>query len=217
MRAICALLLFVGQEYHNGVTRAYQETGRVRQKERTRKALVAATRELLRQGVTPSVEQVADAAGMSRTTAYRYFPSQAALLAATFPQLESGSLLGDDPPADVRKRVALFARAMTELILRNETEMRAMLRLSLDPHVDLHDVALRQGRRTRWVADALEPLRETLAADELDRLTLAIASAAGIEAFVWLVDVGGVSRARAVEVVRSTCTALLEQALAPRA
>lgn len=193
---------------------SYQETGRVRQKARTREALVAATRGLLREGVTPSVEQAADAAGVSRTTAYRYFASQAALLAATFPQLESDSLLGDDPPAGVRERVALFANAMTELILQNEPEMRAMLRLSLDPQVALDEVALRQGRRTQWVADALEPLRGKLPAGELERLTLAIASAAGIEAFVWLVDVGRVSRSAAVEVVRSTCAALLEQALA---
>jgi len=78
--------------------------------------------------------------------------SQRALLAATFPQLEGGSLLGDHPPADVRVRVALFAEKMTESILANEAEMRAMLRLSLDPQVPLHEVALRQGRRTMWVA-----------------------------------------------------------------
>ena len=136
-----------------------QEAGRVRQKARTRDALVAATRQLLQGGVTPSVEQAADAARVSRTTAYRYFPSQRALLAATFPHLEGGSLLGDHPPADVRARVALFAEKMTQSILANEAEMRAMLRLSLDPQVPLHEVALRQGRRQIWVADALAPLR----------------------------------------------------------
>ena len=40
------------QEVHEG--------GRVRQKARTRDALVAATRQLLRDGVTPTVEQAAD-------------------------------------------------------------------------------------------------------------------------------------------------------------
>src|ERR1039457_2228238 len=115
-----------------------QGRGRVRQKARTRDALVAATRQLLKEGVTPSVEQAADAARVSRTTAYRYFPSQRVLLAATFPQLEGGSLLGDNPPADVRARVALFAEKMTESILANEAGMRALLRLSLDPQVPLH-------------------------------------------------------------------------------
>lgn len=190
-----------------------QEGGRVRQKARTRDALVAATRQLLRDGVTPSVEQAADVACVSRTTAYRYFSSQRALLAATFPQLEDGSLLGDHPPADVRARVALFTEKMTQSILANEAEMRAMLRLSLDPWVPLHEVALRQGRRTVWVADALAPLRGSLTKSRFERLTLAIAATAGIESFVWLVDVGGVDRGTAAAVIKSSCSALLEHEL----
>src|SRR5215472_16462241 len=190
-----------------------QEGGRVRQKARTRDALVAATRQLLRDGVTPSVEQAADAARVSRTTAYRYFPSQRALLAAAFPQLDDHSLLGDQPPADVRERVALFAEKMTESILANEAEMRAMLRLSLDPQVPLHAVALRQGRRTIWVADALAPLHCSLTRPRFEQLTLAIAATAGIESFVWLVDVGGVDRTTAAAILKSTCTALLEHEL----
>src|SRR4051794_3576256 len=39
---------------------SYQTTGRTRQKARTRAALVAATRELLAEEVTPTVEQAAD-------------------------------------------------------------------------------------------------------------------------------------------------------------
>lgn len=183
------------------------------QKARTRDALVAATRELLRDGMTPSVEQAADAARVSRTTAYRYFSSQRELLAATFPHLEGGTLLGDNPPADVRARVALFAEKMTESILANEAEMRAMLRISLDPRVPLHEVALRQGRRQLWVADALAPLRASLPSARFESLTLAIAATAGIESFVWLVDVGGVDPERAAAVIRSNCAALLEHEL----
>jgi AcrR family transcriptional regulator len=190
-----------------------QGHGRVLQKARTRDALIAATRQLLRDGMTPSVEQAADAARVSRTTAYRYFPSQRALLAATFPQLDGGSLLGDHPPANVRARVALFAEKMTESILANEAEMRAMLRLSLDPQVPANEVALRQGRRTVWVADALAPLRDSLTKSRFEQLTLAIAATAGIESFVWLTDVGGADRATAAAVLRSNCSALLEHEL----
>jgi AcrR family transcriptional regulator len=189
------------------------EKGRVLQKARTRDALVAATRALLRDGVTPSVEQAADAARVSRTTAYRYFSSQRELLAATFPHLEGGTLLGDNPPADVRARVALFAEKMTESILANEAEMRAMLRLSLDPQVPQREVALRGGRRQLWVADALAPLRFSLPSSRFERLTLAIAATAGIESFVWLVDVGGVDRETAAAVIKSNCAALLEHEL----
>ena len=61
------------------------ETGRVHQKARTRQALVRAARQLLVEGTTPTVEQTAAAASISRATAYRYFPNQRALLVATYP------------------------------------------------------------------------------------------------------------------------------------
>lgn len=189
--------------------------GRERQKERTRQALIVATRTLLRRGVTPSVEQAADAALVSRTTAYRYFPSQRALLIAAYPQLDRESLLGDDPPADVRERVERVAAAMVRLVLENEPEMRAMLRLSLEHGLTgVDEPVLRKGRRTGWVADALTPLEGRLADVELERLTLAIAAAVGIEPFVWLVDVAELSPRRAAEVMRSSCVALLDAALA---
>ena len=51
------------------------------QKERTRWHLLQAARDLRSAGHVPSVADVADATGISRTTAYRYFPTQEALLA----------------------------------------------------------------------------------------------------------------------------------------
>ena len=63
----------------------YLESGRTRQKQRTRDQLIAAARELITAGDTPRVEEVAEAAGISRPTAYRYFASQAELLAAALP------------------------------------------------------------------------------------------------------------------------------------
>ena len=57
-----------------------EESGRYRQKRRTRAAIVAATSELLRSGVTPSVGEIADAADVSRRTVYSYFPTLEQLL-----------------------------------------------------------------------------------------------------------------------------------------
>jgi AcrR family transcriptional regulator len=70
----------------------YARTGRVHQKQRTRDALVAAGRALVADGVTPTVEMAAERARISRTSAYRYFPSQAALLAAAHPEITTVSL-----------------------------------------------------------------------------------------------------------------------------
>ena len=63
----------------------YEAQGRVDQKRRTRAALVDAARELVALGETPTVEAAAEAASISRTTAYRYFSNQRALLVAAHP------------------------------------------------------------------------------------------------------------------------------------
>jgi hypothetical protein len=49
---------------------------------------------------------------------------------------------------------------------------------------------------------------------EVRRLAVAIRSAAGIEALVWLTDIAGLSRKQAVEVMRGSARALLRSALA---
>ncbi|MGH7668804.1 MAG: TetR family transcriptional regulator, partial [Gemmatimonadaceae bacterium] len=46
------------------------------QRRRTRLALLAAAARLIAAGAAPSVAEVADAADVSRRTAYRYFPTQ---------------------------------------------------------------------------------------------------------------------------------------------
>ena len=49
---------------------------------RTRKLMLETAVALMQAGQTPSVSDVAEAAEVSRATAYRYFPSQAALVHA---------------------------------------------------------------------------------------------------------------------------------------
>src|SRR4051794_31071304 len=90
----------------------YERTGRTRQKARTREALIRATRTFLTEGVIPTVEEAADAAEVSRTTAYRYFANQRALLVAAFPEIAATSLLPDPAPQDPMARVEALAEAL---------------------------------------------------------------------------------------------------------
>lgn len=193
---------------------SYEDVGRTAQKARTRAALVAAARELLARGVTPAVEDVAEAASISRATAYRYFPNQHELLVAAHPEVEAPSLLGPDPPADVAARLDAVVVGLGEIFLASEQSYRAMLRLSLENGGDRGELVLRKGRRYLWIEDALEPLRDRLAPPELERLVHAIAIVVGIEALVTLVDLGHLSRERALEVTRWSAQALLGAALA---
>jgi len=196
----------------------YELTGRTRQKARTRAALVDATRELLAEGMAPTVEQAAERAAVSRTTAYRYFPNQRALLIASYPELDMPSLLEADAPADAGERLELVTGSIARQVLEHEPELRAMLRLSLEfPPPDKDALPLRQGRMIGWLEDALAPLRGSLPAAELHRLALAIRATLGIEALVWLTDVAGLSRDEAADLMRSSARTLLRSALAEAA
>lgn len=193
---------------------SYVKTGRQKQKERTRATLVDAARKLLARGLTPTVEEAAEAASISRATAYRYFPSRRELLVAAHPEVETASLLGPEPTIDPSARLDAVVIGLSEIFLGAEASYRSMLRMSLDPDPATRgDLSLRQGRRFLWIEDALDPVRETLTQGQFERLVNAIAASIGIEALVALVDLGGLTPAEAVEVMRWSAQALFKGAL----
>jgi AcrR family transcriptional regulator len=196
------------------VSISYELSGRTRQKERTRGALVTAARELVAQGRTPTVDEAATKASVSRTTAYRYFSNQRALLVAAHPEIEARSLLPETAPSEVAARLDAVVTAFLHIIVDTETQQRTMLRLSLDPDPSHRgELPLRKGRAIGWIGEALSPLRGLMSERELRRLILAIRSSAGIEALVWLTDIAGLSRKEAVQVMRWSASALLRSAL----
>src|SRR5438445_13712761 len=85
---------------------SYELSGRTRQKQRTRGALVGAARELVARGKTPTVDAAATIASISRTTAYRYRPNERAVLVAAHPESEALSLLPEPAPSAVAARRA---------------------------------------------------------------------------------------------------------------
>jgi AcrR family transcriptional regulator len=191
----------------------YQSGGRTGQKQRTFQILVAAAREAVAAGHTPTVDDTAAAAGVARSTAYRYFPGQRELLAAAHPETARESLLPPDAPEDPAARLDAVVLEFTELIVRTEAQQRTMLRLSLEEAKDA-PLPLRQGRAIAWIEESLLPLRKRLTDAEIRSLTLAIRSAIGIEALVWLTDIGGLTRDQAVASMRWSAQALLQHALA---
>ena len=196
------------------VSTGYELDGRSAQKKRTREALVEAARGLVAAGVTPTVERAASAASISRTTAYRYFPSQRSLLAAAHPETGTRSLLPEPPPADPADRLDAVVRSFTRLIVDTEVQQRTMLRLSLDADpAERTGLPLRQGRAIGWIAEAVAPLEGRLSDAERHALVLAIRATIGIEALAWLTDVAGQSRDDAVALMRWSAQALLGAAL----
>lgn len=198
------------------MARSYTEAGRVNQKRRTRAAILAAAASLLEAGTVPSVAEAADAASVSRATAYRYFPSQEHLLqeltldiAARDIDATVTALPEQSTPAERLDAVVL---AVFRLVSSNDLAFRAMLRLSLDSSaaVDRGAEPRRGGRRLRWLATALAPVREHVDATEFERLIAALALYTGIETQIVLRDVCALDEQTAADVTRWAARALLE-------
>lgn len=190
-----------------------QDTGRVEQKRRTRESLMAAALALLREGRTPTVAEAADRAGVSRATAYRYFPTQDTLLAPV--QVHAGdSPVSDEQLLDTGKvtdpsgRAALVARRLGEYSFDNEQLLRTVLRLSLDSQLDYE----RPGHRRRWIGALLAPLQGSADQRTLRRLGGALNLVFGVEAVVALTDIGRLDRDDALDVLAWTAGTLVRAA-----
>ena len=187
-----------------------------RTRRRAHAALVAAARDLVAEGLTPTVEDAAARADVSRTTAYRYFPDRTALLVAAHPEVGTTSLLDEPAPRDPVARCELVIDRFLGVLRESEAQQRTMLRLSLDPDLDderRSALPLRQGRVIGWLVDALEPLADWWSAEERRAVACAIRSAAGIESLAWLIDVAGMSRDDAFAQLRWSGLAVLSEAL----
>src|SRR5580658_2053970 len=96
---------------------------RPNQKFRTRRALVEAVRDLVRQGERTTVAKAARLALVSEATAYRYFPDQSALVREALIVPWSGAeeaLAGLPSDATLADRVAAAAAALLRFVIANE-------------------------------------------------------------------------------------------------
>jgi AcrR family transcriptional regulator len=197
---------------------------RANQKERTRAAIVEAATRLLRDtGDAPSVAEAAEAAKVSRATAYRYFPTPESLhlevvgVTPRYKPVEDlvDGLAGVDPEKDTL-RVLETANAVT---FADEAQMRMALKVYQDIWLgaDRSGAPVREGRRMRWLARALDPARETLSDAQWRRLRAAVALTVGVEAMVVMKDVCRLDEAEAKDVLRWAAQTLLAAGLAEAA
>lgn len=196
----------------------YLTSGRTTQKRRTRTRLLQAARELLRQSKSPTVSEVADLAGVSRRTAYRYFPTQEQLLAEAALEAARAALSDLPLPAAVEERVDRMVGHVQKFVYENESALRTLTRLFLytplrgprrRPTVDLPVRA----HRLRNIEAALAPIRRQLSRREYDRLVSALTLCVGVEAALVLRYLSGLSPKDATDTCRWAARQLLLGAL----
>jgi AcrR family transcriptional regulator len=196
---------------------SYQDTGRINQKRRTRTAVLEAAAKLVREGKTPSVAEAAEAASVSRATAYRYFPTQESLLVEVattgglaWTEEVLGALASSD---DAEARVKAVVDAVTAVMVEHDRGLRMMLKVSLERTLeDGRNIPVREGRRASYLAEALAPLRGTLRPRELERLNAALGMVIGTEALVVLRDIYGLDPDDARSLMRWAASVLFRAA-----
>lgn len=173
-------------------------TDRAAQRRRTRKAIVDATIALIAEGKTPSVNDVAAAADVSRRTVYLYFPAfDHLLIDATLGALSQapvGRALEGDTIADVDERVKHLVHALTRVTPEVERLGRALIRLTVDtgsPTLASEGLPRRGYRRMEWIESAMAPLKNELSDAAFRRLVCALAMLIGWEALIVQRDVCG--------------------------
>tara|TARA_R110002020_G_scaffold39991_6_gene118335 strand:+ start:1139 stop:1750 length:612 start_codon:yes stop_codon:yes gene_type:complete len=188
---------------------------RVNQKRRTRAELLRAARELTEKGLQPTVADVADHAGISRATAYRYFSKpeemiREAALDAVAATIDAQMLEGGAVSGTAQQRVARVVTEVFAMVEANEPMFRALLAST----VTGTNKSKRGGRRLGWLSEALEPLRPSLPAADFNRLVYGLSLLTGIETQIVFKDVCGLSAGEARDVSGWVAQTLLAGALA---
>lgn len=195
-----------------------ETTGRPNQRRRTRKDLLDAASRLVKQGRKPTLEEIAEAALVSRATAYRYFPNVDALLVESSLDIAIPSpdeLFQDDATADPVSRMQRVDTMLHDMMNANEASLRTMLMHSLEQVMDAKEGALpvRQNRRTPLIDAALKPARTQFKAGAIENLSKALALIIGTEGMIVSKDVLQLDDEDARKVKRWAIRALVEAAM----
>jgi AcrR family transcriptional regulator len=195
-----------------------ERTGRPNQRMRTRKDLLQAASRLTKEGRTPTLDDVAEEALVSRATAYRYFPSIEALLVEAAVDIavpEPGELFGNDASTDPLLRLQRVETTLYDMILANEPMLRTMLAHTIQHDMQADDAGKlprRQNRRTPLIEAALEPARNQFKPAALKPLMRALALIMGTEATIVVKDVLQLDDTEARKTKRWAIRALVEAA-----
>ena len=174
---------------------------------------------MVKGGRVPSVAEVAVRTGVSRATAYRYFPSRSKLISAVIGEglapVRNTRTIARDGPLALRE---LFEKTFP-LFKENERHMRAALQLALE-HESLERAGLleeevfRRGHRRDILARTARPMRAALGPVGYERLLKALSVIYGIEIYVVLKDIWGASDREVEAIARWMLEALVAAALA---
>jgi AcrR family transcriptional regulator len=182
---------------------------------RTRKDLLRAATQLIKQGHKPSMDEIAKEALVSRATAYRYFPNVETLLAEAPADAATDALdalFDGDTSVDAEARIDKAEAAMHRVTYDNEASLRIMLANSISHSQDAA-APLRQNRRLPLIESALSTSREHFREADYKKLCAALSVIFGTESMIVFRDVLRVDEKTARKVKSWAVKALVRAAM----
>jgi AcrR family transcriptional regulator len=194
-----------------------ESSGRTNQKARTRRAIVDACIELIRERQLVTMPEVAKAAMVSEATAYRYFPDLPSLLAKALSEdwpAPNAALAPVAASNDPVERVGFATRFLLQGVAERQAVVRAMISATI-AQPDLGRA--RPGIRFGLIESAIAPFVGALEAanpDVLAQLRLDLAVVVSAEALFSLTDLCGLRIEDAIDSAEKTARTLTAAAFA---
>lgn len=190
---------------------------------RTYRLLLDRAMQMVKERGLVTVADVAAACGVSRATAYRYFPSRSKLVTALVEESLGPVRRFESVGTDGRERLTdLFVQTFPRFT-EYEPQLRAALQLALEHWAlqksgRLDEEPFRRGHRSVILDRAARPLRARLGDAHYERLLAALSVVYGIEPYIVLKDIWGASNRDVETLSRWMLDALVDKALrdAPR-
>ncbi|QEI09094.1 TetR/AcrR family transcriptional regulator [Pigmentiphaga aceris] len=183
-----------------------------------RKALLTTAMEMMARGITPSIAELAEAAGVSRATAYRYFATQGELISAIVGESLGPMLEWQSDASTAAERVDALFCATYPRLEAYEVPLRAAIQVSLQQiahqraGVPATERPFVRGYRVQRLRSAAQPLRDQLDEAQFDRVVQALSLLYGTEVFLVLKDIWRLELDEILDVVRWTAGAILQRA-----
>lgn len=185
---------------------------------RTRRLLIETAMRMFDGGAFPSITEIAAEAQLSRATAYRYFPTQSALVSAIVTETLSPIKSWRPTRQDVSERIDELLSFAFPKMLKHEGTLRAALHLSLTQWAQSKSAKypekerLVRGNRKALLQQVVEPLKSELPPEMVERVIQSLSLVYGSEIFLVMKDIWGTDDERLQDIGKWIAKAIIRQA-----
>jgi len=185
---------------------------------RTRRLLIETAMRMFDNGAFPSITEVAQEAQLSRATAYRYFPTQSALVSAIVTETLSPMKSWRPTRTEASERIDELLTFAFPRMLQHEGTLRAALHLSLTQWAQSQSFSkpgkekLVRGNRKALLAHVVEPLNDELPPEMVERVIQALSLVYGSEIFLVMKDIWGCDDKQLEDIGKWIAKAIVRQA-----